>query len=192
VEKMWIDQKSSLEQLNRLLEQGKQRRKHLLFQQYLRCINDLIATPTVQRLSQFLQHGDSDRLQHSLSVSYYAFVLARRFGLDWRSVARGALLHDLFFYYHQERKKQGWHVLEHPKIALANANAAFNLNEVEQEIIVCHMFPFCSKLPVFAETYLVSTVDKLCATLEGLSYVCRRLGRLRHKMAGKTEQVVRR
>lgn len=192
VEKVWVDRAMALEQLNQRLEEGKQHRKHLLFQQYLACIEDLIATSTVQRLSQFLQHGDSDRLQHSLSVSYYTFVLARRLGLDGRSAARGALLHDLFFYYSQERKGTSWHVTHHPKEALANAEAAFTLNDIEREMIVCHMFPFAPFLPRYAESYLLSMVDKYCAIQEGLSYVIRRIWRAPKHLGGKVREVVRR
>lgn len=192
ITKAWDEQKNGFDHLNKRMERGKQHRKNLLFKQYLNCIEDLITSITVQRLSQFLQHGDSDRLQHSLSVSYYTFVMAKRLGLDYRSAARGALLHDLFFYYSQERKGNGWHVTAHPREALANATAAFELNEIEQEMILCHMFPFCAKFPRHAETHVISLVDKVCATQEAVSYAAHRCGNWKRMLSTRVKKAVSR
>lgn len=40
----------------------------------------------------------TSRFQHSLNVSYYSFIICRKFGLDAYSAARAGLLHDLYYY----------------------------------------------------------------------------------------------
>lgn len=45
--------------------------------EYMSYVADLLATPEVQKLSQYKQHVNSTRLEHSLSVSYYSYKLAK-------------------------------------------------------------------------------------------------------------------
>lgn len=65
-------------------------------QEFLKCIDDLIENKQLQNLSNFLHHYRTTRLHHCLGVSYYSYTLARKFGLDYNAVARGALLHDFY------------------------------------------------------------------------------------------------
>lgn len=92
-------------------------------QDYLDCVQDLLDQEQVQSLADFVHHNYSNRLEHSLTVSYRAFCLARKFGLDKRATARAGLLHDLFFYQVWQKDQYGpkGHLYEHPRIALANA-----------------------------------------------------------------------
>ena len=53
-----------------------------LAQEYLSCIRDLLHLHDVQDLKAFTQHMNTSRFQHSLNVSYYTFLIARRFHLD--------------------------------------------------------------------------------------------------------------
>ncbi len=46
--------------------------------EYMSYVADLLATPEVQKLSQYKQHVNSTRLEHSISVSYYSYKLAKK------------------------------------------------------------------------------------------------------------------
>lgn len=64
--------------------------------EYVFIVSDLLAQPAVQKLAQYTQHHHSNRLQHSIAVSFDSYRIAKRMHLDYRSVARAGLLHDLF------------------------------------------------------------------------------------------------
>jgi uncharacterized protein len=67
-------------------------------QEYLSYVGELLARPEVQRLANYTQHYFSNRLEHSISVSYDSYRIAKRFKLNARATARAGLLHDLFYY----------------------------------------------------------------------------------------------
>ena len=54
----------------------------------------------------------------------------------------------------------------HPITALVNATHLFTLNDKEKDIIVKHMWPLTPALPKYAESFVVSTADKMCALAE--------------------------
>lgn len=144
--------------------------------EYLECICDLINHEKVRLMENYIQHGDIDCLEHSIYVSYSSYLICKRLGLDYRSAARGGLLHDFFLYdWHLEKPYKGLHGFRHPLIALQNANRFFQLNEREQEIICKHMWPLTITPPKFKEAYIVIIADKYCAFVEIMSkYVNRK------------------
>ncbi len=130
-------------------------------------ISDLINTDAVQELCYYSQHCETSRLQHSLNVSYYSYLIAKFFNLDARSAARGGLLHDLFYYNWKESGLKAFeHSKEHPLTALENAKELTVLNKVEEDIIVKHMWPMTPSSPKYLESFIVTLVDKYCATIE--------------------------
>ena len=109
--------------------------------QYVAIVKDLLAQPAVQKLANYTQHHHSNRLQHSIAVSYDSYRLAKRMHLDYRSTARAGLLHDLFYYDWRTTKFDlGSHAFIHPRVALRNAEKLTNLNAKERDIILKHMF----------------------------------------------------
>ena len=136
--------------------------------QFWECIEDLVNHPMVRQMREYRAHGGVNCFDHSLSVSYMSFLMCRKLGLDYVSAARGGLLHDLFLYDWREKNHEGPHCFTHPKTALCNASKICSLNEVEQDIILKHMWPLCSGAPRFKESVIVSTADKICATIEAL------------------------
>ena len=64
--------------------------------EYLDLIQDLIEHEDVKYLEKFVHHKVTNRLSHSISVSYSSFCWARRLKLNTRAIARAGLLHDLF------------------------------------------------------------------------------------------------
>jgi len=135
--------------------------------EYTDCIDDLLQNEITDSMNSFVQHGSVTCFDHSLSVSYYSYVLCRLLHLDYRSAARGGLLHDLFLYsWHKSKLIGGKHSFTHPYTALKNANKHFLLNKMEKDIIVKHMWPLTIIFPRYKEAYVVSFIDKYCAILE--------------------------
>lgn len=137
--------------------------------QYIACVTDILQHPKFQQMSQYTQHGTTTTLEHCMSVSYLSYKIARSYHLDYRSAARGALLHDLFLYdWHSVVKDTGNHLhgLTHPKTALLNADKYFSLNDKEKDIILKHMWPITIVPPKYAEGYIVSYIDKYCGFAE--------------------------
>jgi uncharacterized protein len=138
-----------------------------VYAEYAACIDDLIYSPTVQALDDFKHHQNVSRLDHVLNVSFTSYSLCRTLGWDYRSAARGGVLHDLFLYdWRTTTLEEGRHGFAHPRIALNNAQEEFELNPVEQDIILKHMFPLTKEPPRCKESVLVCLVDKFCALQE--------------------------
>lgn len=137
------------------------------YAEYIECVEDLLAHELVQSMKRYTQHRGVSILEHSISVSYLSYRICKEVGLDYRSAARGGLLHDFFLYQrHVNKPYKGWHTLGHPKLALKNAEAISSLNRRERDIIVKHMWPISVRLPLYRETYVVSMVDKYCCATE--------------------------
>ena len=68
------------------------------------CLTTILARydqhPEVQRMREFIQHGDVTTYQHCKNVVLVSFWLNRRFhlGADETSLAVGAFLHDFYLY----------------------------------------------------------------------------------------------
>ena len=135
---------------------------------YLECVNDMLFSQEVIKLSNYVHHYFTNRFQHSLNVSYYSYSLSKHFGWDHKSSARAGLLHDLYFFDNTSTDDGDTKLLDfHPYIALKNSQEAFELNEIEENAIVNHMWPTYSDCnPKYKEAYLISFVDKYCATIE--------------------------
>ncbi|WP_283621835.1 HD domain-containing protein [Limosilactobacillus avium] len=128
--------------------------------EYVAIISDLLAQPAVQKLANYTQHHHSNRLQHSIAVSYDSYKIAKRMHLDYRSTARAGLLHDLFYYDWRTTKFDlGTHAFIHPRVALRNAEKITPLNKKEKDIILKHMFGATMAVPRYPESLIVSLVD---------------------------------
>lgn len=117
-----------------------------------------------------IKHHDESVYEHSMKVAYYSYLIAYKSNLDWKSCIRGALLHDFHLYEFNKRsnisiiKDSISHAINHPKIAYKNASKYFELNCMEKDIIVGHMFPF--GMPKSPEAWIVSFVDTYIAIFE--------------------------
>lgn len=145
-------------------------------EEYISYVRDLLASGEVQRLREWRHHIGTSRFQHSLNVSYYNYRLCRLLGLDARAAARAGLLHDLFFYDRKTHEKiRNSHPAEHANIALYNASTQFSISELEGDMILNHMWPMTPRLPRHAETFVITLVDKFCATVELSAHVLQRI-----------------
>lgn len=139
---------------------------------YFDAICDLIGTQEVQKLKECSQHMSTSRFQHSLNVSYYSFLIARKLRLDAYSAARAGLLHDLYYYdwkTDEDRPMEGNHAKIHPIIALENAKQITPINSTMNDAILHHMWPLKTSRPKTNIGWLIQGVDKYCATIEFIS-----------------------
>lgn len=141
-------------------------------------IQDLLRTPEVLGLDNYDQHLNTSRLQHSLNVAYYAYLISKNMEVNHKDLVRGALLHDLFLYDWREVNASAQeHFHLHPRVALDNAKKITEVSEVMEDVIVNHMWPLGSSKPKTKEAWIVQASDKLCTVFE-ISY--QSLQALRH------------
>ncbi|MBE6152292.1 MAG: HD domain-containing protein [Firmicutes bacterium] len=134
--------------------------------EYKEIINHILLNDEFNQIKKIEHHGVT-RFDHSLKVSYYSYRLAKMLKLDSEDVARGGLLHD-FFMSNEDRtvKDRFISTFVHPKKAVKNSNDIFNISEKEKDIIRTHMFPVNLAVPKYAESWLVSIVDKVVGLSE--------------------------
>ena len=132
-------------------------------------IAPLLENEQVQSLDNYSHHHCYSRLNHSLDVAYYSFLVAKLLRWDTASTARGALLHDLYLYNRNDSQEvRKGHMRDHPKIALENAREILELNKIEEDIIRKHMWLVTPTPPRYKESFIVTFVDKFCALREGI------------------------
>jgi uncharacterized protein len=158
--------------------------EHLLALQFQGCVNDLLEIDDVCKLVEFSQHLQTNRLQHCINVSYYSFLICRKFRMDYKSAARAGMLHDLFLYdWRTAKQPAGRHAATHPKIALRTARKHVALNKVEEDAIVKHMWPLTIRPPRYKESVVVSLADKYCTCAEVATNLSRRIFRRKKSRA---------
>ena len=137
--------------------------------EYLFIIDNILENKEVQKL-RTIKHHNTTRMDHSLKVSYYSYKIAKTLRLDYEDVARGGLLHDFYEEEISKCNKIKDKVLlfstKHPDNAVTNATTHFDLSEKEINIIKTHMFPVDYKVPEYAESWIVSLVDKFLSVGE--------------------------
>ncbi|MGN1412124.1 MAG: HD family phosphohydrolase [Oscillospiraceae bacterium] len=133
-------------------------------------IQDLVNSEPVIQMKSYIQHGTTTTFDHCLNVSYYNYLICKKFGLNARSGARAGMLHDLFLYDWHYYPIKKWdrlrHGATHPIRACENACKHFELTDCEKDIIRNHMFPLTLRRPKYKETLVIILVDKYCGLLE--------------------------
>ena len=129
-------------------------------------VSDILDNEKFLSIEHCKHHG-INRLEHSMRVSYYSYLVAKKIKLNYVETARGGLLHDFFVKEDLAPKKQKFSVVVHPYHSLTNATNYFDLSDMEKDIIINHMFPTLPhKIPKYMESWLVSFVDKGVAIYE--------------------------
>ena len=140
--------------------------------EFIRILYEFLRQETVLEMGRFIQHGNTTTLVHCFAVSYYSYRLALFLpvSFNYRSIIRGAMLHDFYLYdWHIPDRSHRLHGFVHPRFALDNARQYFELNSVEEDIILKHMWPLTlSAVPRCREALLVCAVDKFCSLAETL------------------------
>ena len=131
-------------------------------------VKDIIENKEVQKMKNYIVHGETTCYEHCYAVSYFCYLACKKRKLDYRSAARGAFLHD--FYLYDWRIKDSHirpHAFTHPMTAYQNAKKQFDLNWMEKDMILTHMFPVTLfTIPLCYEGWILTIVDKSCATVE--------------------------
>jgi len=119
-------------------------------------------------MKEFKQHYDTSCFEHCKNVAYYSYLICKKYNLDYVSVSRAGMLHDLFLYDWRTKQdgRKGLHAFTHPKTAFENASKLFDLNEKEKDIILKHMWPVTIAFPKSFEGFILTFVDKYCAMSE--------------------------
>ena len=139
-------------------------------QEFLEIIDELIKNDTVLQMKNYKQHYDTTCFDHCLTVSYYCYLICKKYKLDYKSAARAGMLHDLFLYDWRVRQpdRKGLHAFTHGKTACENASKLFDLNDKEKDMILKHMWPLTLYFPNSFEGLILTFVDKYCALSESL------------------------
>lgn len=141
------------------------RREYEKDEEYMACVRDILENPVFQSMEEYIQHGHTTCRAHSIQVSYMAYRLCRKFDWNACAAARAGLLHDLFLYdWHTHAKETGshFHGYTHPRTALTNAKQHFELNAIEENCILRHMWPLTPIAPKYWEGYAIVYADKVC------------------------------
>jgi len=142
--------------------------------EYKKIVKDIFRNVEFKKLYNIEHHGIS-RMEHSIKISYYFYKIAKKLGMDYVSVARGGLLHDFFLDGDERNGKEKFlDTFTHPKRALDTSMEYFNVNDIEKNIIVSHMFPIYISIPKYKESFLVNLVDKVIGCKELLrGFACK-------------------
>lgn len=135
--------------------------------EYYRIVKYIIEHPEFIKRKDYKHHENESVYEHSIKVSMLSYKIAKLLHLDKESIAIGGLLHD--FYYKpwqdciEKKKFLKQHGFVHAKEALDNSNIYFKnfLNDKTEDIIIKHMFPLNIKPPRYAESWIVTLVDKI-------------------------------
>lgn len=157
----------------------KNQKDYLLKQEFFDIISDLIFLPEVQEMKKYRQHFNTSCFDHCIEVSYWSYIICKKLHLDYTSMVRGALLHDLFLYNWRGSKKKlhlkKFHAFIHPYIALQNAEKICSLNEKEKDIILKHMWPVSFfHFPKYKESFIITITDKLSSLNSFRKYILKK------------------
>lgn len=137
--------------------------------EFYEVIRDIAEHPVVLQMKEFPHHCDTSCYDHCLHVAYYNYCICKSLHLDARSAARAGMLHDLFLYdwrTHARETGEHFHAMTHPRAALLNAEKYFELNDLEREIILKHMWPVTLPIPMNPEVLVIAYTDKYCGFVE--------------------------
>ncbi len=136
---------------------------------YMDIVKEYFNNADVQRLKN-IPHHDSNRLNHSMKVSYYSYKICKKLHLNYISAAKAGILHDLFFTrsvnYDKAKDKIRLYSNIHPEMALENAKKITSLTPLEENIIISHMWPLSKHLPKYKESFILGSVDTVISTKE--------------------------
>ena len=136
--------------------------------EYLDIVSDILDNESFKKLDDEVHHHGS-RLDHSIRVSYRAYKVCKRLGLDYVSAGRAGLLHDYFFNEEFSSNSRLYRLTHHYERAIVNASNLVSLNDMEKNIICSHMFPIGGKVPKYLESVIVDIIDDVSAIYEVMS-----------------------
>ena len=160
--------------------------------EYYEAVQDILQHEEFLKLKDYFHHNSSI-YAHVHDVAYFSYRICKYFKLDFRSAARGALLHDFFLYDWRNHDvpdlpREKFHGFAHPAIAVANAKRHFSINDIEEDIIKKHMWPLTLVPPKYKEAYIVSFADKYLSSREFIHEYKKRINRHQEKRVSKHKE----
>lgn len=119
-----------------------------------------------------IPHHGNNRLSHTNRVAKMSFLVSRCLNLDYVSCTRGAFMHDFFTLedVNKNDDKLKSFLRKHPNKALDNSEQYFDVNDIEKDIILSHMFPITKEKPEYMESKVVCICDKIVSIYEFIRY----------------------
>lgn len=136
--------------------------------------SDILSFETFKEQKKYIQHGKISVYEHEILVAMTCLAIVDKFDIkvDKRSLVRGALLHDYFLYDWHDDPSHRLHGFTHAERALKNASNDFALNDIEKDMIYCHMFPLnISRVPRYNESLILCVADKISALKETIANI---------------------
>ncbi len=134
--------------------------------EFSKIVQNILNNEEFMKIKNIEHHGVT-RFDHSMKVAYYSYKISKMLHLDYVETARGGLLHDFFISPANRTAKDKFiSTFVHPKEAVKTAKSQFNLSRKEEDMIRSHMFPLSLSVPKYAETWVISMVDKWVAVNE--------------------------
>jgi len=145
-------------------------------EEFVQIVNEFINHEKVLEMKKYRQHFDIDCYEHCYHVAETCYKIAKKLNLDYVSVTRAAMVHDMFLYdWHIRNDGHNLHAFSHGKKACENASKYFNLSAKEKDMITKHMWPVILALPRSKEGFILTIADKYCATKECLDYISKKV-----------------
>ena len=133
-------------------------------------ISEFINNENYKELQRYVAHGKTTIFSHCINVAYLCYKYAinhQKKEYDIKSLVRGAMMHDMYFYDWHKKNHKRPHGFFHSKIAYNNALKYYEINKIEKNIIISHMFPLTIfKIPKYKEAWLVQKMDKKATFIE--------------------------
>lgn len=103
--------------------------------QYKMIVDYIMKDKEFNKISSSFHHG-TDRLTHSIKVSYYSYLITKKLGLDYKTTATAGLLHDFFVTSNDKTfKESASSLFNHAKIAAKNAVDKFEISDKEKTLL---------------------------------------------------------
>lgn len=147
-----------------------------LEKEFLEIIDEIVNSDEFKRRKKFRHHENESVYEHSLSVAYLSYRIAKYLHCDVKSATIAGLLHDFYPYPWQyteaekilfqipDRPKEllKQHGFTHAREALENARKYYPeyMNERVEDAILRHMFPLNIHPPKYRESWIVTFSDK--------------------------------
>lgn len=133
--------------------------------EFYNLVDEYINHPKVLEMKEYTHHGIR-RYDHCFRVAYHTYKITKYLHLNYQSATKAAMLHDFYTDELDEEKSKIKRYRIHPKIAAQNAKKYFKITDMEEDIIVRHMFPVTFTPPRYLESWIVDLVDDFASVYE--------------------------
>ena len=133
-------------------------------EEFYNIIREYYEHDEVKKMANYKHHGIT-RLEHSLRVAYYTYIVTKTLKLNYKDATIAAMLHD-FFLDEVDNDNMIFRLRRHANYAVINSKKYFNINSFQEDIIKKHMFPVTFIPPKYLEGWIVDIVDDFSAIFE--------------------------